>query len=143
MDRILGLDFGAKTVGVAVSDPLLITAQGVEVIRRKSGNKLRRTLARLEELAAEYGVGRVVVGNPLHMSGEAGVRSQKSAEFAEMVKKRLNVPVELYDERLTTVQADRAMDELAIGKEERKAVVDEIAAILILQGYLDRMNRGH
>ena len=140
MERILGLDFGAKTVGVAVSDPLGITAQGVEIIRRKSESKLRKTLARLEEIAAQYGAVRVVVGLPKHMSGESGERAQKSEAFAEAVSRRLGVPAEMWDERLTTVQADRIMDELGLRGADRKEVVDEIAAVLILQSYLDRMN---
>lgn len=143
MDRILGLDFGAKTVGVAVSDPLGITAQGVEIIRRTSENKLRRTLARLEEIAAEYGVTKAVVGLPRHMDGTIGERAEKSIAFAEAVGRRLGIPVDMWDERLTTVQADRAMDEMALRASERKAVVDEIAAVLILQGYMDRAKIGH
>ena len=135
--RILGLDFGSKTVGVAVSDPLLITAQGVEIITRKSSSKLRQTLARLEALIAEYGVDTIVLGYPRNMNNTEGERCEKTKEFQEMLQKRTGLPVILWDERLTTVAADRSMMEMGIRRENRKAYVDEIAAIFILQGYLD------
>lgn len=135
--RILGLDFGSKTVGVAVSDELLITAQGVEIIRRKSPTKLRQTLARIEELAASYHVERIVLGYPKNMNNTEGDRCERTKEFQEMLEKRCRLPVILWDERLTTVAADRAMMETGIRREHRKEYVDEIAAIFILQGYLD------
>lgn len=135
--RIMGLDFGSKTVGVAVSDPLKITAQGVEIIRRKSPNKLRQTLARIEELVQEYEVEEVVLGYPKNMNGTEGERCEKTKEFQEMLERRLNLPVALWDERLTTVAADRVMMEVGIRRENRKEYVDEIAAVFILQGYLD------
>ncbi len=135
--RILGLDFGSKTVGVAVSDPLLITAQGVEIISRKSPSKLRQTLARLEELIAEYEVDTIVLGYPKNMNNTEGERCGKTKEFQEMLMKRTGLPVILWDERLTTVAADHSMMEMGIRRENRKAYVDEIAAIFILQGYLD------
>lgn len=134
--RIMGLDFGSKTVGVAVSDPLGITAQGVEIIRRKSENKLRQTLARIEELVAEYGVTELVLGYPKHMNGTEGERCEKTKEFQEMLQRRTGLPVALWDERLTTVAADRAMLEAGLDHRERKEHVDEIAAVLILQGYM-------
>ena len=133
----MGLDFGSKTVGVAVSDPLLITAQGLEIIRRKQENKLRQTLARIEELAEEYGVGTIVLGLPKNMNNTEGDRVEKTRAFQEMLLRRTGLPVVLWDERLTTVAADRAMIESGIRRENRKDYVDEIAAILILQGYLD------
>lgn len=135
--RILGLDFGSKTVGVAISDELLITAQGVEIIRRKSPTKLRQTLARIEELAASYHVERIVLGYPKNMNNTEGDRCERTKEFQEMLEKRCQLPVILWDERLTTVAADRAMMETGIRREHRKEYVDEIAAIFILQGYLD------
>lgn len=135
--RIIGLDFGSKTVGVAVSDPLRVTAQGVEIIRRTSEGKLRKTYARIEELVREYGAERIIVGLPKHMNNDEGVRAEKSRAFAENLARRTGLPVELYDERLTTVAADRAMNEMRIRGADRKKVVDEIAAALILQGYLD------
>lgn len=136
--RIMGLDFGSKTVGVAVSDPLLITAQGVEIIRRKEENKLRQTLARIEELILEYDVEEIVLGKPKHMNGTEGVRVELTEEFQEKLERRTGLPVVLWDERLTTVEADRIMMEAGVRRENRKEHVDKIAATLILQGYLDR-----
>ena len=135
--RILGLDFGSKTVGVAVSDELLITAQGVEIVRRKSPSKLRQTLARINELVGEYGVERIVLGYPKNMNNTEGERCEKTREFMEMLQRRTGLPVVLWDERLTTVAADHSMMEMNIRRENRKDYVDEIAAIFILQGYLD------
>ena len=135
--RILGLDFGTKTVGVALSDELLITAQGVEIIRRKAPTKLRQTLARIEELVNEYGVEKIVLGYPKNMNNTEGERCERTKEFQEMLEKRTGLEVVLWDERLTTVSADNAMMEMGIRRENRKEYVDEIAAIFILQGYLD------
>ncbi len=138
--RILGLDFGSKTVGVAVSDALLLTAQGVEIVRRKSPGKLRQTLARIEEIIAEYQVEKIVLGYPKNLNNTEGERCEKTAEFKEMLERRTGLPVILWDERLTTVAADRAMMEFGIRREHRKEYVDEIAAIFILQGYLDYLS---
>ncbi len=135
--RIMGLDFGSKTVGVAVSDPLFLTAQGVEIIRRKSPGKLRQTLARLEELIAEYEVDRIVLGYPRNMNNTEGERCEKTREFKELLERRTGLPVILWDERLTTVAADRTMIESGIRREDRKQYVDKLAAVFILQGYLD------
>lgn len=135
--RILGLDYGTKTVGVAVSDELLITAQGVEIVRRKAPTKLRQTLARIEELVNEYGVEKIVLGYPKNMNNTEGERCERTKEFKEMLEKRTGLEVILWDERLTTVSADNAMMEMGIRRENRKEYVDEIAAIFILQGYLD------
>lgn len=137
--RVMGLDFGSKTVGVAVSDALGITAQGVEIIRRESPKKLRRTLARIEELIGEYEVTEIVLGYPKNMNNTEGDRCQKTLEFKEMLEKRTELPVTLWDERLTTVSADRAMIEGGIRREERKQYVDKLAAVFILQGYLDSL----
>ena len=136
--RIMGLDFGSKTVGVAVSDSLLVTAQGVEIIRRKEENKLRQTLARIEELILEYEVDEIVLGCPKHMNGTKGVRAELTEEFKDKLERRTGLPVSLWDERLTTVEADRTMMEAGIRRENRKDYVDMIAATLILQGFLDR-----
>lgn len=136
--RIMGLDFGSKTVGVAVSDPLGITAQGLEIIRRKEENKLRRTYARIEELIVEYQVGEIVLGLPKNMNATEGERAELTREFKDSLERRTGLPVTLWDERLTTVAADRAMMEAGIRREQRKDYVDMIAASLILQGYLDR-----
>jgi putative Holliday junction resolvase len=138
--RVLGLDYGSKTVGVAVSDPLRLTAQGVEIIRRKSENKLRQTLARICELASRYQAETIVLGFPRNMNATIGERAEAALAFGRMLKKRSLLPVVLWDERLTTVAADRIMDET--GVRDHKAYVDEIAAMLILQGYLDRLNAG-
>ena len=137
--RIMGLDFGSKTLGVAVSDPLGITAQPVEIIRRKSENKLRQTLARLEELVKEYQVTKLVLGLPKNMNNTLGERAEKSLEFKEMLVKRTGLPVVMWDERLTTVEANRALMEGNVRREERGKYVDALAAVLILQGYLDRI----
>lgn len=136
--RIMGLDFGSKTVGVAVSDSLLLTAQGVEIIRRKEENKLRQTLARIEELIVEYEVEEIVLGLPKNMNATEGVRVELTNEFKEKLERRTGLPVVMWDERLTTVAADKIMMEAGIRRENRKDYVDKIAATLILQGYLDR-----
>lgn len=135
--RIMGLDFGSKTVGVAVSDPLMFTAQGVEIIRRKQEMKLRQTLARIEELAVSFEVGAFVLGLPKNMNNTEGERVEKTKEFGEMLTRRTGIPVVYWDERLTTVSADKIMMESGIRRENRRDYVDEIVAILILQGYLD------
>lgn len=137
--RIMGLDFGSKTVGVAVSDELLITAQGVEIVRRKSEGKLRQTLARIEELIQEYQVDKIVLGYPKNMNNSEGIRCEKTQEFKEMLERRTGLEVILWDERLTTVAADRTMMEASVRREDRKNYVDMIAAVLILQGYLDSL----
>lgn len=143
MMRILGLDFGSKTVGVAISDPLGITAQGVEIIRRQSENKLRQTLARIEEIIAEYGAEKIVLGLPKNMNDTCGDRVDRTLEFKAMLERRTGLEVITWDERLTTVSADKAMMEAGIRRERRKDYVDMIAAQFILQGYLDNasMNR--
>ena len=135
--RIMGLDFGSKTVGVAISDELLLTAQGLEIIRRKEENKQRQTLARIEELIVEYGVTEIVLGYPKNMNDTLGDRVQKTEEFKEKLERRTGLPVVLWDERLTTVAADKLMMEAGIRRENRKDYVDRIAASFILQGYLD------
>ena len=135
--RILGLDYGSKTVGVAVSDPLAFTAQGVEIIRRKSENKMRQTLARIEELIAQYQVEEIVLGLPKNMNNTLGDRAEKSLELKETLERRTGLPVVMWDERLTTVSANRVLMETGVRRENRKEHVDEIAAVFILQGYLD------
>lgn len=138
--RILGLDFGSKTVGVAVSDELLLTAQGIEIVRRQSPGKLRQTLARIEEIIKEYHVEKIVLGYPKNMNNTEGDRCEKTKEFQAMLERRTGLEVVLWDERLTTVAADRTMMESGIRREHRKEYVDEIAAIFILQGYLDYLS---
>lgn len=121
--RIMGLDFGSKTVGVAISDPLFLTAQGIEIVRRKSQGKLRQTLARIEELKEEYEVGKIVLGFPKNMNNTEGERCEKTLEFKEMLEKRTGLEVVLWDERLTTVEADRTMMQVGIRREIGRAHV--------------------
>lgn len=135
--RIMGLDYGSRTVGVAISDELLLTAQAREIIRRKEENKLRRTLARIEELIVEYGVEKIVLGLPLNMDQSDSERSKLSLEFKDKIERRTGLPVIMWDERLTTVEADEIMDEVGIRGKNRKEYVDMIAAQIILQDYLD------
>ncbi|MCI8318672.1 MAG: Holliday junction resolvase RuvX [Lachnospiraceae bacterium] len=139
--RIMGLDFGSKTVGVAISDPLGLTAQGIEIIRRESENKLRRTLARIEELIREYEVTSLVLGFPKNMNNTIGERAEKTLAFKEMLERRTGLTVTMWDERLTTVAANRALMEGGVRRENRKEYVDMIAAVYILQGYLDSHGR--
>ena len=135
--RIMGLDYGSKTVGVALSDELLLTAQGYSIIRRDSEKKLRKTLAEIAQIAADNGVTEIVLGYPKNMDGSEGDRCKKTREFQSLVEKRTGLPVTLWDERLTTVAADRAMDEAGLRREEKKEHVDRIAAEFILRGFLD------
>nr|WP_294528700.1 Holliday junction resolvase RuvX [uncultured Blautia sp.] len=139
--RILGLDYGSKTVGVAVSDPLGITAQGVGTIWRKQENKLRQTLAQIEKLVGDYQVERIVLGYPKNMNNTVGERALKSLEFKEMLERRTGLPVVMWDERLTTVEANRTLMESGVRRENRKQYLDELAAIFILQSYLDAYGR--
>ena len=141
MIRIMGLDFGSKTVGVAVSDPLGITAQGIEIVRRTSENKLRKTLARIEALVAEYQVTEFVLGLPKNMNNTSGERVVKTMEFKAMLERRTGLPVHMWDERLTTVAADRTLIEAGVRRDNRKEYVDMLAAVYILQGYLDSLER--
>ena len=138
--RIMGLDYGTNTVGVAVSDPLGITAQAVETITRKEENKLRKTCARIEALIAEYGVERIVLGFPKHMNNDIGERAEKALEFRDMLARRTGLEVVMWDERLTTVSAERTLMESGVRRENRKKHIDQIAAVFILQGYLDMLS---
>ena len=135
--RIMGLDYGSKTVGVAVSDALLLTAQAVETISRPQETKLRRTLARIEELCKKYEIEKIILRLPKNMNNTIGDRAEKSLEFAEMLKRRTGLPVVMWDERLTTVAAERTLMESGVRREHRKEHIDQIAAVFILQGYLD------
>lgn len=140
--RIMGLDYGSKTVGVALTDPLGITAQPLETITRESENKLRRTLARLETIVSEYHVDSIVLGLPVNMDGSVGDRAVKSLEFKEKLEKRLQIPVTMQDERLTTVEADAILDEMRVPRSERKQYIDKIAAAFILEDYMNsNLNR--
>jgi len=138
--RTMGLDFGDKRIGVAVSDAFGWTAQGVEVIERKrEGGDLER----ISELVREYGVDAIVVGLPKNMNGSIGPRGELCMAFAEQLRQALSVPVHLWDERLTTVAAQRTLLEADVSRRKRKQVVDKMAATLLLQNYLDsRQKRG-
>ena len=135
--RVMGLDYGSRTVGVAVCDPLGLTAQAQETITRDEENKLRPTLRRIEALIAEYEIETIVLGYPKNMDDSIGERAQKTEEFKHMLKKRTGLEVILWDERLTTVAANEILMESGVRREDRKKVIDKIAAGLILQGYLD------
>lgn len=137
----MGLDYGTKTVGVAISDPLGITAQGITTIERKDENKLRKTCAQIEALIEEYQVTKIVLGFPKHMNNDIGERAQKSIEFGEMLHRRTGLEVVMWDERLTTVSAERTLVENNVRREDRKKYIDKIAAIFILQGYLDSISK--
>lgn len=139
--RIMGLDFGTKTVGVAISDPLIVTAQPVETITRKSANKLRQTLARIEELIVENCVELIVLGYPKNMNNTVGERAQACETFKEDLERRTALPVILWDERMTTVESERILMAGGVRRENRKAVIDQMAAVLILQSYMDAQNR--
>ena len=139
--RILGLDYGSKTVGVAVSDALLLTAQSVETIRREKESKLRQTLARIEAIIEEYKVDKIVLGYPKNMNDTEGIRCEKTKEFKEMLERRTSLEVILWDERLSTVEADEILMESGVRREHRKDYVDQLAAAIILQGYLDSLSR--
>lgn len=132
--RILGLDVGDKTIGVAISDELGWTAQGLEVIRRR---KLEDDLLRLVEIIDAYNVDEIVVGLPKNMNGTIGSRAKITVEFSEILGTKVTVPIKLWDERLTTASAERTLIEADVSRKKRKQVVDKIAAMLILQGYLD------
>ena len=137
MMRIMGLDYGSKTIGVAISDPLGLTAQGIEILRRDDENKRRKSLRRIEELVSEYQVEEIVLGFPKNMNNTIGERAQKSLELKEMLERRCSLPVIMWDERLTTVEANRTLMESGVRRENRSKYVDMIAAVFILQGYLD------
>lgn len=133
--RILAIDFGTKNIGLAVSDPLGLTAQPLAPLRRSNR---RADLAHISELVEAMQVERVVVGHPLHLKGHAGTRAQQAERFAQRLRDALPVPVELFDERLTSVEANRLLDEVGASRNRRRRAADQIAAQLILQTYLDR-----
>ncbi len=136
--RILGLDIGDKTIGVAISDPLGITAQGIKTIMRK--NK-KADIEEVKKICEEYQVETIVAGLPKNMNGTLGPQSEKVLNFCEALKNDLDISIEMWDERLTTVAAHRAMLEADLSRAKRKKIVDKIAATYILQGYLDRISK--
>ncbi len=135
--RILGLDFGMKTIGVAVSDPFGWTAQGVEIIRRKEESNLKKSVERLKEICREYSVEQIVLGYPKNMNNTLGERAEKTELFKKRIEKELKLPIILWDERLSTVAAERGLLEADLSRAKRKQVIDKMAAVFILQGYLD------
>lgn len=135
--RVMGLDYGSKTMGVAISDELMMIATGLEIIRRDSEKKIRKTLIRIDELIAEYNIGKIVLGLPKNMNNTLGERAEKSLELKETLERRTGLEVIMWDERLSTVSAHKAMMEAGIRREDRGDYVDSIAAAIILQGYLD------
>lgn len=140
-NRVLGIDYGKRYVGVAVSDPLFITAQGLEVIERKRADKLRQTLARLSDICREYEVSSIVIGFPKNLDGQLNERCEYTLEFADLLFKRVGLPVYLWDERLTTQSSERTLE--LLGKKDIKSVVDEMSAMLILQTFMDARSHGN
>ena len=138
--RILGLDFGSKTTGVAVSDPMGWTAQGLEIIRRQEEEHLKATLKRIEEICKAYKVEKIVLGLPKNMNNTLGERGEKTLLFKEKLEARLHLPVEMWDERLSTVAAESVLLEADVSRAKRKNVIDKLAATIILQNYLDANN---
>ena len=134
--RIMSLDVGSRTIGIACSDALLMTAQGIETIRRTS---LEKDFNRLQELIAEYEVHELVVGMPKNMNGTKGERAEKTEAFVEKMKEVIDLPVTYWDERLSTVMAERQLIAADVSRKKRKSVIDKMAAVVILQGYLDRL----
>ena len=132
----MSLDVGSRTIGIACSDALLMTAQGIETIRRTS---LEKDFNRLQELIAEYEVHELVVGMPKNMNGTKGDRAEKTEEFVEKMKEVIDLPVTYWDERLSTVMAERQLIAADVSRKKRKSVIDKMAAVVILQGYLDRL----
>lgn len=147
--RVLGLDYGTKTVGVAVSDPLEITAQPLETIERKSAGKLRQTLAKIEAIIEEYGaagqqekIEKIVLGYPKNMNNTEGDRCEATVSFKNDLERRTGLEVVLWDERLTTVEAERILMDSGVRRENRKTYIDKMAAAVILQNYLDSKSNG-
>lgn len=134
--RIMSLDVGSRTIGIACSDALLMTAQGIETIRRTS---LEKDFHRLQELIIEYEVHELVVGMPKNMNGTKGDRAVKTEEFVAKMKEVIDLPVTYWDERLSTVMAERQLIAADVSRKKRKSVIDKMAAVVILQGYLDRL----
>ncbi len=137
--RILGLDYGEKTIGVAISDPFGWTAQGLEIIRRDKEESINKSIERLKQIISEYGVEKIVLGYPKNMNNTVGIRGEKTELFKQRLEKALNSSIEivLWDERLSTIGAERTLLEADVSRKKRKQVIDKMAAVFILQGYLD------
>ncbi len=139
MNRILGLDYGEKTIGVAVSDPFMLFAQGLEVLRRQDEKSIRKSIQRLSEIIRDMEINEIVLGYPKNLNNTEGDRCQKTLLFKERLTENFNLPVILWDERLSTIGATHSISLLS--RKKQKAVVDKMAAVYILQGYLDLKNR--
>ena len=135
----MGLDIGTKNIGVALSDETGMIAQGKEVIRRSSDMD---AINRISDIAGEFDVKKIVVGLPIHMNATVGERAQDSMKFAEKLKANTGLPVELWDERLSTKEAEDILIEASVSRKKRKQVIDKLAAQVILQGYLDSLSAG-
>ena len=138
--RVIGLDYGSKTVGVALSDELMLTAQPLTTIHSDRPTKLRQTLAQIEQIIEQYDVDRIVVGWPKKLDNEEGERCEKTKEFGDMLENRTGLEIIYQDERLTTAQADGVLEQGGIRKDKRKQYIDKMAASLILQNYLDTLS---
>lgn len=136
----MGLDYGSKTIGIAISDELGFTAQPVETVERNGENKLRKSLARISEIVREKNIQKIVVGLPVNMSGKRGERVARTLEFVEKLKLRVDIPIVMQDERLTTVEANEILSESGVKREERKRYIDQIAASIILKEYMERQS---
>lgn len=139
MERIMGLDLGDKTIGIAISDPLLLTAQGLETIKRVS---YKKDLAKIEGIIKEYNIVKIIIGFPKNMNNTIGPQAEKTIDFKGRLERRFKIEVILEDERLSTVAAERLLIEGDVRRENRKKVIDKVAATYILQTYLDRNVRG-
>lgn len=138
MDRFMGLDVGDKTIGVAVSDLLMITAQGVTTIKRTN---LKNDMAELKKIIEEYKVTKIVSGLPKMLDGTVGIQGEKVLEFLEKLKKHINLPIELQDERFTTTMSEKMLIEADVKRKKRKEVIDKLAAVQILTTYMQRTNK--
>lgn len=139
--RVMGLDFGSKTIGVALSDPFGWTAQGLEIIRREQEEALKPSMKRLEEIIKQYSVEKIILGYPKNMNNTEGPRCEKTLQFKEKLEKRFGLEVILCDERMSTMAAERTLLEADVSRNKRKNVIDKMAAVYILQGYLDRKEK--
>jgi len=138
--RVMGMDYGEKTIGIAISDPFGWTAQGVEIIRRKEENNLKSSVERIRDLIKEYNVEKIILGFPKNMNNTLGPRAEKTLEFMKKLEKEFSLPIVLWDERLSTKAAENILLEADLSRNKRKKVIDKMAAVYILQGFLDSIN---
>ncbi len=137
MIRILGLDYGTNTTGVAICDPFGMTAQGLEIIKRKDPLNIKPTIERISQICEEYGVQKIVLGWPKNMNNTEGERCEQTRNFQKKLENKLKIPVEIWDERLTTMEAENLLISADVSRGKRKQVIDKLASVLILQNYLD------